>query len=50
MKFPAYKSNPIKIQSFLPKVDIMSSKERPKKIGIVGTDGKTYNFLLKCDK
>jgi serine/threonine-protein kinase ATR len=28
----------------------MSSKEKPKKIGILGTDGKMYNFLLKFDK
>ena len=28
----------------------MHSKEKPKKIGIVGSDGQTYNFLLKCDK
>ena len=28
----------------------MLSKEKPKKIGILGTDKKVYNFLLKCDK
>ena len=48
--FPAYKPNPIKIQSFLPKIQIMSSKEKPKKISIVGTNGQVYYFLLKCDK
>jgi phosphatidylinositol kinase/protein kinase (PI-3 family) len=34
----------------LPKITIFSSKERPKKIGILGSDGKVYNFLLKYDK
>ena len=28
----------------------MLSKEKPKKIGILGTDKRVYNFLLKCDK
>jgi serine/threonine-protein kinase ATR len=28
----------------------MHSKEKPKKIGIVGSDGSNFNFLLKCDK
>lgn len=28
----------------------MHSKEKPKKIGILGSDGSNYNFLLKCDK
>jgi serine/threonine-protein kinase ATR len=28
----------------------MTSKEKPKKIGIIGSDGEIYNFLLKCDK
>ena len=28
----------------------MHSKEKPKKIGIIGSNGANYNFLLKCDK
>jgi len=32
------------------KVNIMHSKEKPKKIEILGSDGNKYNFLLKCDK
>jgi phosphatidylinositol kinase/protein kinase (PI-3 family) len=28
----------------------MSSKEKPKKITILGTNQQKYNFLLKCDK
>jgi phosphatidylinositol kinase/protein kinase (PI-3 family) len=31
-------------------VAIFTSKERPKKIIILGSDSKTYNFLLKYDK
>jgi len=27
----------------------MSSKAKPKKIGIIGSDGEVYNFLLKSD-
>ena len=27
----------------------MASKEKPKKIGFVGSDGMVYYFLLKCD-
>ena len=48
--FPAYKKNPVMISGFLQKVTIMLSKEKPKKIGILGTDKRVYNFLLKCDK
>lgn len=49
-QFPAFKKNPVMISGFLQKVTIMLSKEKPKKIGILGTDKKVYNFLLKCDK
>lgn len=28
----------------------MMSKEKPKKIGIIGSNKQVYNFLLKCDK
>jgi phosphatidylinositol kinase/protein kinase (PI-3 family) len=48
--FPAFKSKPVLISGFLPEAIIMHSKEKPKKIGIVGSDGNVYNFLLKCDK
>ena len=48
--FPAFKKNPVMISGFLQKVTIMLSKEKPKKIGILGTDKRVYNFLLKCDK
>ena len=48
--FKAYKEDPVMLSSFQPKVTIMHSKEKPKKIGIIGSDGLVYNFLLKCDK
>lgn len=48
--YPAYKEDPVMISSFQTKVTIMHSKEKPKKIGIVGSNGQNYNFLLKCDK
>ena len=50
IKFSAYKEDPVMIQSFQTKVTIMHSKEKPKKIGIIGSNGANYNFLLKCDK
>lgn len=34
----------------MPEATIMISKEKPKKIGIIGSDRNVYNFLLKCDK
>lgn len=49
-QFTAYKEDPIMIKGFTPKVTIMHSKEKPKKIGIIGSNGSQYNFLLKCDK
>jgi len=49
-EFPAYKEDPVLLSGFMAKVTIMHSKEKPKKIGITGSDGETYNFLLKCDK
>ena len=48
--FPAYKKDPVMLCSFSPKVTIMHSKEEPKKIGVIGSNGAHYNFLLKCDK
>mmetsp|Transcript_25760 Transcript_25760/g.25040 ORF Transcript_25760/g.25040 Transcript_25760/m.25040 type:complete len:682 (+) Transcript_25760:1053-3098(+) len=49
-EFPAFKPKPVLIQGFVPEASIMLSKEKPKKIGIKGSDGHEYNFLLKCDK
>jgi serine/threonine-protein kinase mTOR len=37
----------IHIGSFHPSVDIITSKQRPRRMTIVGTDGLEYRFLLK---
>lgn len=37
----------VTVSSFKAPVHVMSTKTRPKRIGIVGSDGKTYTFLLK---
>eukprot|EP01064_Diplonema_japonicum_P019905 TRINITY_DN2882_c0_g1_i3.p1 TRINITY_DN2882_c0_g1~~TRINITY_DN2882_c0_g1_i3.p1 ORF type:complete len:2463 (+),score=482.32 TRINITY_DN2882_c0_g1_i3:61-7449(+) len=37
----------IRIQSFHPQMDVMLSKQRPRKMSIHGSDGKEYKFLLK---
>lgn len=35
------------IRSFSPSVDVIASKQRPRKMAIWGSDGKSYMFLLK---
>ncbi len=37
----------VTIAGFGRQVHIMSTKTRPKKLGLLGSDGKSYNFLLK---
>lgn len=37
----------VKIESFLPSVQVITSKQRPRKITLRGSDGKNYVFLLK---
>lgn len=37
----------IKIASFASKLTVISSKQRPRRLGIKGSDGKDYQFLLK---
>ena len=37
----------VTVSSFKHAVHVMSTKTRPKRIGIVGSDGRTYTFLLK---
>ena len=39
----------VTVASFKPSVHVMSTKTRPKRIGIVGSDGRTYTFLLKVN-
>ncbi|KAL7686574.1 putative serine/threonine-protein kinase ATM [Plasmopara halstedii] len=37
----------VRIQSFDTKVTVLTSKQRPRKVSINGSDGKAYPFLLK---
>lgn len=37
----------VTLSSFKASVHVMSTKTRPKRIGIIGSDGRTYTFLLK---
>jgi len=38
------------ISSFRREAEVMSSKERPKKIYVIGNDGKMYPFLCKAER
>jgi len=37
----------VKISSFAPTLSVISSKQRPRKLSMCGSDGKEYTFLLK---
>lgn len=37
----------VTIAGFKPAVHVMSTKTRPKRLSLLGSDGKTYTFLLK---
>lgn len=37
----------IRIKAFTPDVEVIASKQRPRRINLIGTDGKSYQFLLK---
>ena len=37
----------VTVANFKPSVHVMSTKTRPKRIGMLGSDGRTYTFLLK---
>jgi hypothetical protein len=37
----------VKISSFGPTSEVFTSKQRPRKLKIKGSDGRDYNFLLK---
>jgi len=37
----------VKIEKFIPNVQVITSKQRPRKITLRGSDGKDYVFLLK---
>ncbi|KAH9940814.1 atypical/PIKK/FRAP protein kinase [Epithele typhae] len=37
----------VKIESFAPKLSVISSKQRPRRLSIKGSDGNDYQFVLK---
>jgi hypothetical protein len=37
----------VRIQSFSPYIRVFSSKQRPRRLGMLGSDGRKYLFLLK---
>lgn len=38
---------PVRIAEFVPSLQVIGSKQRPRKLQIIGSDGKEYAFLLK---
>jgi FKBP12-rapamycin complex-associated protein len=37
----------VQIESFMPTLSVITSKQRPRRLTIKGTDGKDYQYLLK---
>lgn len=37
----------VKIQSFVPTLSVMTSKQRPRRLTVKGSDGRDYQYLLK---
>ena len=37
----------VRIMSFCPSIDVIASKQRPRKVILLGSDGRAYTFLLK---
>lgn len=46
-EFRAFSDDQVTIEAFDETVEVLRSKERPKKIQILGSDGKWYRFLIK---
>lgn len=42
-----YRTKVVRIKSFAPSVTVITSKQRPRRMTIYGSDGKTYSFLVK---
>lgn len=38
----------IRIEQFIPQLKVLNSKQRPRKLKIIGTDGLEYQYLLKA--
>ncbi len=49
-KHRVYKPNPVMIRSFERTFFTINSKDKPKKLVIIGSDERSYQFLLKADK
>ncbi|KAI0567624.1 Phosphatidylinositol 3-/4-kinase [Gracilaria domingensis] len=46
--YDPYDSSPaVAIFAFNPKLTVMQSKQRPRKLSVIGSDGEEYHFLLK---
>lgn len=41
-------AEPVYIQSFASRLTVINSKQRPRRIGLKGTNGKNYQYLLKA--
>ncbi|KNC73580.1 hypothetical protein SARC_13862 [Sphaeroforma arctica JP610] len=37
----------VRIKGFAPTLSVITSKQRPRKLMVLGSDGQTYNYLLK---
>ncbi len=48
--FTGFAKEPVRIMRFESNVDVMASKEKPKKLTAVGSDGRKYNFLCKMER
>ena len=46
----AFPIEPVFIKSVYSKADVMVSKEKPKKLKLLGSNGETYNFLCKQER
>jgi serine/threonine-protein kinase mTOR len=46
-KYRPFGDDPVKIARFDPRLDVMQSKMRPRKLDMIGSDGRPYGFLLK---
>jgi PI-3-kinase-related kinase SMG-1 len=44
---PGINNRKVTIRSIDPVVSVLSTKTKPKKLTFIGTDGKSYSYLLK---
>lgn len=48
--FTGFSKDPVRMLRIDTNIEIMSSKEKPKKLTVYGSDGKKYNFLCKTER